>query len=135
MSKYLSGKIKMPASSRKRNKGKDRKAKKEEAALHNLWCGWTQGDMSGAFSIQCNHGFGELVLPDKSHPVSSFMDTFCKTSLEDAFLKYPEVKNDDSLRKMVTDILTRIGANSLYAGTKKNYKGGLKYGHDYTIHH
>jgi len=66
----------MPASSRKRNKGRDRKAKKEEAErmeLQKVWRGWAQGDMSGAVFIQCNHGFGEVALPDEStHPVSSF---------------------------------------------------------------
>ena len=51
-------------SSRKRNKGKERKAKKaaekEEAAiveLQQIWQGWVRGNMSGSsVSIQCNHG-------------------------------------------------------------------------------
>ena len=70
-------------SSRKRNKGKERKAKKaaekEEAAiveLQQIWQGWVRGNMSGSsVSIQCNHGLVEVV-PDNSHPVSKFIDTF-----------------------------------------------------------
>ena len=112
----------MPATSRKRNKGKDRKAKKEETErvkMHNMWQSWARGGMGG-ISIQCNHGFGELVLPEKSHPVSKFIDSFCLTTFEDAFLKHPEVKNDDNYRKMAADILTTIGANLLYTGIREN---------------
>ena len=108
----------MPASSRKRNKGRDRKAKKEEAErmeLQKVWRGWAQGDMSGAVFIQCNHGFGEVALPDETHPVSSFITTFCMMSVKDALLRHPEVMTDDSLRQMVIDIFIRIGANMLYA--------------------
>jgi len=109
----------MPASSRKRNKGKDRKAKKamekeeaERVKMQQTWQKWARGFMSGAAFIQCNHGFGELALTDKS-PVSSFITIFCMTSLEDSIRKYPEVKNDASLRQMTTDIFIRIGANML----------------------
>ena len=56
----------MPASSRKRNKGKERKAKKEETEkvmIRNLWCTWTN---------RCDHGC-TVDIPD-DHPVSNFMD-------------------------------------------------------------
>jgi len=61
--------IKMPASSRKRNKGKERKAKKEESkrmAMYNTWHDWARGDMGNmglAGVIQCNHGI-EKTIPD-----------------------------------------------------------------------
>ena len=64
----------MPASSRKRNKGKDRKAKKavkkednERAEAHEFWrsfCGITQ----------CDHDCISLIPDD--HPLSNFMDQF-----------------------------------------------------------
>jgi hypothetical protein len=63
----------MPASSRKRNKGKDRKAKKaaekEEAAMVELqktWHGWARGNMGPwggmeILDIPCKHGFSDVV--------------------------------------------------------------------------
>ena len=116
------GTTKMPASSRKRNKGKERKAKQatkkveaQWAEVNNTWHDWARGDMTDTFSIQCKHGFDEVVLPDESHPVSSFISSFCLTSLKDTILNHSYVKNDESLRKMTTDILTMIGTNLLYA--------------------
>jgi len=116
---------KMPASSRKRNKGKDRKAKKaaekevaKRVEAKNTWYNWARGNMSGAVFIECNHGFGE-VLPEESHPVSSFITTFCVNTLKDAFLLHPEVGRDGSPLKMVIDILTKVGANLLYAGIRE----------------
>ena len=55
----------MPASSRKRNKGRDRKAKKaaekeeaERVKMFNKWQGWTHAKRTdGIAIIQCNHGF------------------------------------------------------------------------------
>ena len=65
----------MPASSRKRNKGRDRKAKQlakkednERAEAHEIWTGWT-------IPSTCNPGF-EIVIQSDDHPVSSFMDQF-----------------------------------------------------------
>ena len=64
----------MPASSRKRNKGKDRKAKQaakkednERAEAHEFWRSF--------FGItQCDHDCISLIPDD--HPLSSFMDQF-----------------------------------------------------------
>ena len=55
----------MPASSRKRNKGKDRKAKREESKrvlIYNTWHDWARGNM-GKEVIQCNHGL-ETTIPE-----------------------------------------------------------------------
>jgi len=67
----------MPASSRKRNKGKERKAKKaendERARNHDTWFFVA----SGPSSIQCDHGCADVSsLFDFDHPVSSFMNEY-----------------------------------------------------------
>ena len=75
--------------SRKRNKGKERKAKKAELEVKRIenekmvvregWQGWARGqDMleDGRVITQCNHGC-DLVIPNSNnHPVTSFMDAF-----------------------------------------------------------
>ena len=61
--------------SRKRNKGKERKAKQVEtkrAAVRNNWQGWVNGKAClgpNAFATisQCDHGFGAII-PDDNHP-------------------------------------------------------------------
>ena len=68
----------MVSSSRKKNKGRDRKAKKaqaERAKTRNVWSSWATGDEKVTeMTITCNHG---CVVPnDLDHPVSSFMDDF-----------------------------------------------------------
>ena len=68
----------MPQSSRKRNKGKERKAKKARADAHRFWHQYFVDSISHPQcnrSIGCNHGH-DIVISD-DHPVSSFMDTFC----------------------------------------------------------
>jgi len=123
----------MPASSRKRNKGKERKAKKEEAervGLQMVWRAWARGDMlygGPTTIIQCNHGFGEAVLPDESHPVSSFITTFCMSSVKDAFLRHQEGMNDDNNRQLASDILTSVGTNMLCAGTIETTETNIQY--------
>jgi len=67
----------MPSSrNRKKNKGKERKAKKEEAEralVHNTWVDLANGlhNSNGTVVTQCNHGLAEV--PDESHPVSIFL--------------------------------------------------------------
>ena len=126
----------MPASSRKRNKGKERKAKKaaekEESALVELqqtWR-WARGNMGSSgdtgiypLCIQCKHGLGEVVLPDGSHPISKFISSYLLlgTTLKDTISNNQDVWNDASVRKMTADILTRIGTNLLCVpGTSMN---------------
>ena len=71
--------------SRKKNKGKERKAKKAElerekiesirALVHETWTGWTRGiGLDGRQISQCNHGCDSI--PDNNHPVTNFIDGF-----------------------------------------------------------
>ena len=105
----------MPASSRKRNKGKDRKAKREESKrvlIYNTWHDWARGDMGEAVVIRCNHGL-ETTIPDLSHPVSSFInDYFNSVEILDTLEVHTEVLSD-SHRKLAIDMLTLIGANMM----------------------
>jgi len=130
-------------SSRKRAKGKDRKAKQAHLKLENqraekraemriLWNKWVRGESLGSDDyIQCNHG--STVTLTNDHPLCSFMDTFyynwrnstneCNHSkairgnLMDTFEAYPQVWNNERLRKAAISIFTRIGTN-LLLGTK-----------------
>ena len=119
--------------SRKRNKGKDRKAKKAEqeakkvekkrVKAHNIWQKWTHGiGKEGRKLIHCNHGFATIV-PDENHPVSSFMDSFyinwesqmtVVPNLKNTFQTHPQVWNNDNYREMVINILIRIGTQICY---------------------
>ena len=105
----------MPASSRKRNKGKVRKAKKEEM-IRNSWQSWT-------VNVQCDHGCAVKVPDD--HSVHSFMDLLFANIRDNWNLydimrgtlrKYPEVWNDNILRQTVINIIVRIGTNMLLKG-------------------
>ena len=66
----------MPPSSRKRNKGKDRKAKqlakKDENEIANAKAFWRR--FCNSAITGCNHGCA--MIPPDDHPVSSFMDQF-----------------------------------------------------------
>lgn len=94
--------------SRKRNKGKERKAKKEEQkSKERVWQSWAFGE--------CKHG--KNVLTTEGHPVTKYIDLFCSgESLYDRrtdMLQYPEVYNNASYRKMASDILVSMGTNFL----------------------
>jgi len=113
----------MPPSSRKRNKGKERKAKQlakkeefERTDAHRIW----RSRLCNT-SIGCNHGCDVAISDD--HPVSSFMDQFIINAhykdmvvseiLTVLFDTHPQVWNNESYRKLVIDILIRIGTNIL----------------------
>lgn len=107
-------------SSRKKNKGKDRKAKKaaeleeyKKVTMYNYWTNWACGKGSkGAVIIHCNHGYGlETTIPDISHPVSIFIsDCLLRNEILDTLETHIEVLSD-SHRKLAIDILTHIGTN------------------------
>ena len=122
--------------SRKRNKAKERKAKKAEKeveshtrAARKHWICWAFGVNDdgmagpGGTSIHaegCNHG---IVMPDMDHPVCAFMDSFHVNAIvkntemapnfEDTYQNHPQVWNNDNNRKIATDIFVRIGTNML----------------------
>lgn len=99
--------------SRKRNKGKERKAKKAEA----VWRIWAVG----GGEERCNHG---CVIPPRDHAISRFMNTFYGgniggddsdefDALAKTFEMHPEVWNDAEQRQMVIGILLSMGTNML----------------------
>ena len=109
--------------SRKRNKGKERKAKQvekkaenERASVRTIWKGLvTHSD--------CNHGLGKIIPDDENHPVSGFMDDFflywlekgmgAIDSLRDTYQKHLTVWRNVSYRKIAINILICIGTNML----------------------
>ena len=110
----------MPPSSRKRNKGKDRKAKQQAKKEENeklraryIWQTWVN---------PCNHGC-TVKVPDE-HPVSQFMDgyftdwysTSSSEKLSATMEKHSDVWNNKKWREMVIDIMVRIGTNMLLKG-------------------
>jgi len=113
-------------SSRKRNKGKDRKAKqqakKEEsvrARAHEIWRSF--------YSItKCDHGCGEM---SDDHPVSSFMDEFyncnegftASINLKLLFQAHTHIWTNESYRKLAIDTLVRIGTNMILQGSPKTW--------------
>ena len=114
--------------SRKKCKGKDRKAKKleaERAMIHERWWKYIAREkkIPDRESMLCNH---EGVINDLDHPVSRFMDEFVTLdnfSLEN--LKYAcqskpgkIVLNDESYKEIVTQIMIRIGINMLLLDDK-----------------
>jgi len=125
----------MPASSRKRNKGKDRKAKqavkKEETGRLKMHGSWLSDVISERWGVSCDH---ELVpeinivmmlskerMLSHEHPVAKFMITFYTYWTEG--LKTPadiliqtmkihtQVCNNDIHREMIINIMIRIGTN------------------------
>lgn len=127
-------------SSRKRSKGKERKARAAEKAAKNaqlvremmqgLWWGWVNGkDDHGKLVSSCNHGYDEI-LPDISHPVSSFISAYLMCSEDRSrrglVQQHLEVWNDDRYRQMAANILTRISLNWILY----DKDGGSDYGRD-----
>ena len=111
--------------SRKKNKGKERKAKKLESdrtRKHREWTGWALGIhwKDGSVVHPCNHGC-EFTIPNDDHPVTKFIDAiyvniFNEVSiysghLHNALQSYPQVWKNDVYRNMVINIMTRIGTN------------------------
>ena len=112
----------MPAS-RKRNKGKERKAKREvneRLMVRNEWQSWT---VRG-----CDHGC-TVNIPD-DHPVTSFMDLLFTNISEldlfsnvlDTFKKHPKVWHDNNNREIVVGLLTNIVSNVLLSDPPGAFK-------------
>ena len=108
----------MPPSSRKRNKGKERKAKQlTKQQFKEVNCFWRR--LESRFI--CGHGRALSISDD--HPISSFMDQLCMNlqhkgmtasqTLTNLFETHRHIWNNESYRKIVLDILVRIGTNLL----------------------
>jgi len=130
---YIYIRIIMPPSSRKRNKGKDRKAKQQAKKEENDRLGanrlWRTRETSipvgtnGWIKASCDHGCTVAISDD--HPVSSFMDQFfinaqrqrknmsVKENLREIFKSHPKIWNNEDYMKLVLAILARIGTNIL----------------------
>jgi len=112
----------MPSSgNRKKNKGRERKAKKEESKkveLYNLWKNQARGKSAkGDVIVQCDHGLDTRV-PDISHPVSSFIsDYLVCDNIRDTLQTHEEVWNNVDYRKLARDTLIRIVATHLLDNT------------------
>ena len=104
--------------SRKRNKGKERRAKKELMA-GVWWRSWASGDCNGN-KADCNHGC--LALPPPEHAVSKLMNTFeetlkrqthCIVATETAFRMHPKLLKDDEHRQMALSVFLSLGTNQI----------------------
>jgi len=122
---HKSTKQKMP--SRKRNKGRDRKARQaenreanERIEMHRIWQAWARGDLTSG-TITCDHGL--LIPDDNNHPVCAFVDSYVfnamrknmanAPNLRETFITHAQVWNNDIYRKMATDVVIRMGTNLL----------------------
>ena len=105
--------------SRKRNKGKERKAKKEEKkrAEVNIWQGWARGeDKNGVKLIECDHGCAITTMPNEpTHPVSNFISDLFPTGCNwiNKVNLHSQVWENEDNRKMTINILLSIGTNLL----------------------
>ena len=117
--------------SRKRNKGKERKAKKEEKKRAEVniwpWQGWARGeDKNGVKLIECDHGCAiTTLLTEPTHPVSNFInDLFAvatggnwinKVNFQSDYkvILHSQVWENEDDRKMTIKILLSIGTNLL----------------------
>ena len=99
--------------SRKRNKAKERRAKKVEARLsrkRQTWQQWCQWSLDNE-KVQCNHG-RDITIPPQGRIVSKFLDHFfhsnsdpipLSTVLLDSFETFPSLWKDDHLRNKAID--------------------------------
>ena len=142
--------------SRKKNKGKERKAKKvknEREIAHKMWWGMAKGDAKFVGkTVTCDHGFGgddlvpnDIELPnDLDHPVASFMndlivnwnrdkDGSVLNKITSLFKTHTQVWNDDSYKKMVINIMIRIGTNNMLVETGANIGGAISMAKSITL--
>ena len=139
--------------SRKRNKGKERKAKKaeleaekirkEREAARSVWLKYARGvEEDGRVISKCNHGC-DLMIPDEdNHPVTNFLGAlFIHTAnksniqiplaqyLVDTFTTYQEVWDNARYRAMAVNIFIAVGTNFLL----QNERGGYFLAHAIVI--
>jgi len=106
--------------SRKKSKGRERKAKKEEAvrtAVYNEWRALARGEVidgNGRIvaDVKCNHGFETVIPEDLNHPVCGFLSSYYnKMGWFEALFKHETTICTDSNREMTIDIMISIGTN------------------------
>lgn len=116
--------------SRKKIKGKDRKAKqakqeaekieKQRKVVRDRWQRLARGDLGERGIIPCEHGFIALIPDADNHPVCAFMDEYWGSDvtriselLNNTYKKQPQVWENNSLRKQARDLLVSMGTNLL----------------------
>ena len=105
--------------SRKRNKGKERKAKKEETErnrVRNNWISWARGvDDNGRKIVHCDHGCAITIPNEPNHPIFRFMDELFGGWFDINIVvnshSHLQLWNNGNYRKMAMDILISIGTN------------------------
>jgi len=108
--------------SRKRAKGKERKANKTVAQQ----CNWAALALVGEknMGIRCNHGC--TYMPSSQHPAALLVDNIisaignekmrCLESLQLSFETKPHLWNNANNRKIAREIVTSIGVNFILGG-------------------
>ena len=120
--------------SRKRNKGRERKLKKEaKIVASSKWRMWAGRPLGVESDKLCNHGC--TTLPPQEHAVSSFMNAFeslsdengdVYTVMEKASKCCPGVWKDDEQRQTTISILLRMGTNLILSEAVDNdYEAAL----------
>ena len=97
--------------SRKRNKGKDRKAKKAENERIIVRSQW----MEYLHREECDHGC-TLLSNNQDHPALAFFDTFMgmgRTWMDAIKLQKQQICHDEESRKQAIKLLVRVGTNFL----------------------
>ena len=127
--------------SRKKIKGKDRKAKQAKQEAEKIekarvkarceWVGWASEEVfqcsaynSSGRGIVCDHGFSDLIPDEDNHPVCAFMDAFfmdylgcvkigVSEFLYNTYKKHPQVWENDNHRRLARDLSISIGTNMI----------------------
>lgn len=112
--------------SRKKTKGRERKARAAEAEDERRRKEWQSLARGSNLAVACDHGRKVTTLPGPDHPVCKFMDRFWKPNYEEngtiatfasgglmdtLIRECGEVWLDNYHRKCAVDLLTRIGTN------------------------
>lgn len=115
----------MVSKSRKKSKGRERKAKKEEAARersYNNWKALARGKVrnGSVVVVQCDHGFecgdGVSIPDDSNHPVCAFLNAYFMSGKDwyNTLTAYKTtVFMNSNNREMVLNILISAGTNMI----------------------
>lgn len=107
--------------SRKRNKGKERRAKKDAATLRR----WEMLSRDYSGENSCNHG---CVIPQRDHAVSIFMNKVAEAFFDgdqaiavmrNSFGTHPEVWSNAEYRQLALCVFLNIGTNLILAGANE----------------
>ena len=125
--------------SRKKSKGKERKAKKEAGRVEaerkkvrDLWLDWAVGlEQLVGKRFECHHGYKKYIHSrgfSHDHPVSSFMDTIFSNldekigtiCIRDEYESHPQVWNDNRNKMIAINLMVKIGTSMLLSNKYVN---------------